>query len=132
MTPRYRGDVLLLVSSAFAAIAPKCPLCLFALMGATGAAGTAAAAWMPALLVASLALTVWAMWLRSRVERRMAPVAIALLLALTVLAGKFLFASAAVIYLGAAALFVLAVANLVRQRMRRRALRTAYGGDARA
>src|SRR5688572_20344726 len=124
MPPRYRGDMLLLVSSAFAAIAPKCPLCLFALMGATGAAGTAAAAWMPALLVASLLLTVWAMWMRSRVERRLAPAAIALVLALAILAGKFIFASAAVVYLGAAALFVLAVANFVRQRMGRRVLLT--------
>jgi hypothetical protein len=111
--------MLLLVSSAFAAIAPKCPLCLFALMGATGAAGTAAAVWMPALLVASLLVSVWAMWLRSRAERRVAPAAIALGLALAILAGRFLFASAATVYLGAAALFVLAIANLVRQRMRR-------------
>ncbi len=116
--------MLLLVSSAFAAIAPKCPLCLFALMGATGAAGTAAAVWMPALLVASLLLSVWAMWLRSRAERRVAPAAVALVLALAILAGRFLFASAAVVYLGAASLFVLAVASFVRQKLRQRVLLT--------
>jgi FtsH-binding integral membrane protein len=119
-----RGDMLLLVSSAFAAVAPKCPLCLFALMGATGAAGTAAAVWMPALMVASLLLAVGAMWMRSRAERRIAPAAIALVLALAILAGKFLFASAAVVYAGAAALFVLAIANFARQRMQRRTLVT--------
>ena len=113
-----RGDMLpLVVSSAFVALVPKCPLCLFALLGATGAAGTAAAAWIPGVMVALLLGSVGAVWMRCRGEGKYGPAVIAAALAVVILAGRFLFASAAVVYSGAAALFVVAIANYLIERI---------------
>lgn len=112
-----RGDVLLLVSSALTALLPKCPLCVFALLGATGAAGTAAAVWMPAVMTLSLLLAVGGVWLRARGQQRVTPAVIAMAVALVILAGRFVFDSDAVVYTGAAALFLLAIADFATERM---------------
>ena len=94
---------------------PKCPLCLFALLGATGAAGAAAAAWMPAVMIGSLVLSVAALGVRARIERRYGTVAIAAVLAAVILAGRFLYDSKPVVFSGAAALFALAVLTTLRR-----------------
>ena len=116
--PSKRGELLLLVSTAFAAITPKCPLCLFALLGATGAAGTAAAVWIPVVMIASLLLSVIALALRAHRERRYAPAVIGAVVAVVVLAGKFVFESTAIVYTGAAALFIVAIANFALEKIR--------------
>jgi hypothetical protein len=116
--PAKRVDALLLVSSVAAAFTPKCPLCVFALLGATGAVGAAAAAWMPAVMVASLLLSVAAVCLRARVEQRYAPAGGAVIAAIAMLAGKFVFRSTTLVLTGAAALFCVAVANFAIERIR--------------
>jgi hypothetical protein len=73
---------------------------------------------MPAVMVTSLLLSVGAVWMRSRGEGRHAPAVIALLVAVAILAGKFIFESTAVVYAGAAALFVVAIANFAIERIR--------------
>ena len=113
-----RGETLLLVCSAVAALTPKCPLCLFALLGATGAVGAAAAVWMPAVMVGSLMLSIAAVCVRSRMERRYAPAVTAVIVGIAILAGKFVFQSTAVVFTGAAALFGVAVVNFVIERFR--------------
>jgi hypothetical protein len=118
MSPTRRRDALLLLWPAVAALTPKCPLCLFAILGATGAAGAALAAWMPLLLVGSLLVSVSAVCIRSHVERRYGPAVFAVLAAVAVAAGKFLFQSTAVVYAGAAALFAAAVFNFTLERLR--------------
>lgn len=115
---RTRSETLLLLWSAAAALMPKCPLCLFAILGATGAAGAASAAWMPVVMIASLLLSVVAVYLRSRMERRYRPAILAFLVAVTIVVGKFVFESTAAVYAGAAALFGIAVYNFVRERFR--------------
>jgi hypothetical protein len=117
-TPSKRGELLLLVSTAVAAITPKCPLCLFALLGATGAAGTAAAVWIPIAMIVSLLLSVIALALRARKEGRYAPAIIAAAIALVIVAGRFVFDSPAIVYLGATALFIVAIANYAMEKIR--------------
>lgn len=112
------GHTALLVCSAFAAFTPKCPLCLFALLGATGAAGVAAAAWMPAVMVGSVLLSVAAVCIRAWIERRYGMAAAAIGLALVILAGRFLLQSTAIVYSGAAALFCVSVINYLIERLR--------------
>jgi len=99
------------------ALTPKCPLCLFAILGATGAAG-AAAAWMPAVMIASLAVSVGALFLRARMEHRYGPAVLALIAAVTIMVGRFVFQSSAAVYAGAAALFLVAVFQIAREGIR--------------
>jgi uncharacterized membrane protein len=113
-----RGEALLLVCSAAAALTPKCPLCLFALLGATGAAGAAAATWMPRLLVASLLHSVVAVCMRAQRERRYGAAIVAVLVAIAMLTGRFVFHSTAVVVTGAAALFAIAVVHFATERIR--------------
>ena len=116
--PNRRGDTALLVCSAAAGLTPKCPLCYFALLGATGAAGTAAAAWMPIIMIGSLLLSVAALGVRARIERRYGAVMAAAVLAVVILAGRFLFHSTPIVFSGAAALFGVAVLNILIERPR--------------
>lgn len=116
--PTKRGEALLLVWSALAALMPKCPLCIFALLGASGAAGAAAAAWMPVVLVGSLTISVAAVCIRSRMERRYGPAVFALVVAIAIVVGKFVYHSTAVVYAGAAALFGIAILNYALERLR--------------
>lgn len=121
MTGNRRRETLLLLWSAVAALTPKCPLCLFALLGATGAAGAAGAtfaAWMPVVMIVSLLVSVTAVCIRSRMERRYGPAVFAVLVAITIVVGKLVFESTAVVYAGAAALFAAAVFNLTLERLR--------------
>jgi hypothetical protein len=113
-----RGESLLLVGSAAMALTPKCPLCFAALLGAGGAAGTAAAAWMPAVMVVSLTISVAAISIRSHMERRYGAAAVALIAAAAILAGKFVVQSTGVVYVGAAALFAAAISHFALERIR--------------
>lgn len=100
------------------ALAPKCPLCLAALLGASGAAGAAATAWMPAVMVVSLVISVAAIFIRSHLERRYGAAAVALIAAATILTGKFVVHSTPVVYVGAAALFAAAISHFALERIR--------------
>jgi hypothetical protein len=113
-----RSETLLLLWTAVTALTPKCPLCLFALLGATGAAGAASAAWMPVILIVSLLISVTAVGIRARMERRYGPAIFAVIVAITIVVGKFVFQSTAVVYAGAAALFAVAVFNFTLARFR--------------
>jgi hypothetical protein len=95
---------------------PKCPLCLLALLGATGAAGVAASA--PPIVIASLLISVGALLIRARLERRYGPAVVALIVAVTIALGRFVFQSTALVYAGAAALFGVAVFNFAVERVR--------------
>ncbi|HEX3583144.1 MAG TPA: hypothetical protein VH087_15350 [Thermoanaerobaculia bacterium] len=113
-----RRESLLLAGSAAAALTPKCPLCFFALLGASGAAGAVAAAWMPVVMVVSLVISVAAVSIRSHMEHRYGPAVVALMAALAIAAGKFVMHSAAVVYGGAAALFIAACFHFALERIR--------------
>lgn len=113
-----KRETLLLVGSAVAALTPKCPLCLFAMIGVSGALGAAAAAWLPAIMVASLVISVAAVFIRSHMERRYGPAAVALTAASAVVAGKFVLHSTAVVYGGAAALLIAASFHFALERIR--------------
>jgi hypothetical protein len=116
--PPKRGETLLFLWTASTALMPKCPLCLYALLGATGAAGAAYAAWMPVVLIVSLLVSVGALWIRSRMERRYGPAIVASIVAITIVVGKFVFQSTTIVYAGAAALFAVAVFNFTIERLR--------------
>ncbi len=113
-----RGETLLLACSAATALAPKCPLCYLAILGVTGAAGAALAAWIPLLLIASLLLSVTAVSMRARLERRYAPAVVAMAGAFTIVVGKFVFHSTAGVYAGAAVLFGAAMFDFAFERIR--------------
>jgi|GEM_PF-3139499 len=117
MPPR-RGATLLLVWPAVLALTPKCPLCFFMILGASGAAGAAAAAWMPAAMIVSLAVSVIAVFFRSRMERRYGPAVVALIAAVTIVTGKFVIQSNAAVYVGAAALFIAAIFHFALEKIR--------------
>lgn len=116
--PRTHGNTALLVCSAAAALTPKCPICVFALLGATGAAGTAAAAWMPSVMFASLLLSVAGLCVRARLQRRYGAAVAAVLVAIVIVIGRFVFQSTAIVFSGAAALFAIAALNFVFERIR--------------
>jgi hypothetical protein len=116
--PARRGTTLFLVWPAILALTPKCPLCFFMILGASGAAGAAAAAWMPAAMVVSLVISVAAVFLRSRLERRYGPAVVALIAAVTIVTGKFVIQSTAAVYAGAAALFIAAIFHFAVERIR--------------
>jgi FtsH-binding integral membrane protein len=116
--PARRGTTLFLVWPAILALTPKCPLCFFMILGASGAAGAAAAAWMPAAMIVSLAVSVIAVFLRSRMERRYGPAVVALIAAVTIVTGKFVIQSSAAVYAGAAALFIAAIFHFALEKIR--------------
>src|SRR6185436_191812 len=108
---------LFLLWSALVALTPNCPFCFFVVIGASGAVGAAAAAWMPAVMIVSLAISVAAVFARSRMERRYGAAIFAVLAAIAIVVGKFVIQSSAVVY-GGAALFVAAVFQFAMERIR--------------
>ncbi|HEV7425783.1 MAG TPA: hypothetical protein VGQ46_05410 [Thermoanaerobaculia bacterium] len=116
--PVRRGANLLLVWPAILALTPKCPLCLLAFVGVTGALGAASAAWMPVVMIASVVISVAAVCIRSRMERRYGPAVFALIAAVTIVTGKFVIQSTAAVYAGAAALFIAAIFHYALERIR--------------
>lgn len=113
-----KRETLLLVGSAAAALTPKCPLCFFAMIGASGAVGAAATAWLPAIMVVSLVVSVSAVFIRSHMERRYGPAVVALAAASAIAAGKFVMHSTAVVYGGAAALLIAATFHFALEKIR--------------
>jgi hypothetical protein len=116
--PMRRSATLFLVWPAILALTPKCPLCLLAFVGVTGAVGAASAAWMPAVMIASVLISVAAVCIRSRMQRRYGPAIVALMAGAAIVAGKFVIQSSAAVYAGAAALFIAAIFHYALERIR--------------
>ena len=103
----HRRTILLTISSALLAVAPKCPVCFLAYFGVFGvAASTASAyrAWLPPLTGIWLAVTVAALAFQRRGRRRYGPALLGFVAALVLLSGKFILKNEVLIAAGIVAL----------------------------
>ncbi len=73
---------------------------------------------MPAVMVGSLLISVTAVSIRAHMERRYGPAIVALIAAVTIVLGRFVFHSTAVVYVGAATLFGAAIFHFAMERIR--------------
>lgn len=104
---KHRRTILMTISSALLAIAPKCPICFLAYFGTFGVATTSASAyriWLPPLTVIWLTLTVVVLALQRGGQRRYGPALLGVVAGLAVFAGKFVINDQALFYGGIAAL----------------------------
>lgn len=102
-----RRNRLMGLSSILLAVAPKCPICFLAYFGIFGVATTTASAyrfWLPPLTAMWLALTVAMLAMKRNGERRYTIVAVGLISALAVFAGKFIVDDTRLVYGGIAVL----------------------------
>lgn len=109
---KHRRMMLMTISSALLAIAPKCPICFLAYFGIFGVATTSASAyriWLPPLTVIWLTLTVVVLALQRGGRRRYGPALLGVVAGLAVFAGKFVINDQALFYGGIAALIGAAV-----------------------
>lgn len=100
------------VGSALLAVAPKCPICFLAYFGVFGVATTSAAAyrvWLPPATAMWLALTVGMLAIQKNGPRRYGPVALAIVAAVSIYGGKFIFSDEALVYGGMTALIAAVV-----------------------
>lgn len=107
-----RRTVLLTISSALFAFAPKCPICFLAYFGVFGVATASASvyrAWLPPITAVWLALIIAMLAFQRRGKRRYGPAIMGFIAALLLLVGKFVVDSQAmtlagiIAFLGAAA-----------------------------
>jgi hypothetical protein len=95
------------VSSILLAVAPKCPVCFFAYFGIFGVATASVSAyraWLPAVTIIWLALTVATLALPRRGPRRYGPALLGFAAALMLFGGKFVLDNQVLIGAGLAAL----------------------------
>jgi hypothetical protein len=115
---KQRRPALMAVSSALLAIAPKCPICFLAYFGIFGVATASASvyrSWLPPLTAVWLALTVGALFFKSRGQHRYGPGLLGIVAGLAVFVGRYIFDYPALIF-GGIALLVLAVVWRTRPR----------------
>lgn len=91
MRQRQR-TILMTISAALFAVAPKCPICFLAYFGIFGVATASASAyraWLPPITAFWLALTIAMLAFQRRGKPRYGPAALGLVAALLLMIGKF-------------------------------------------
>jgi hypothetical protein len=109
---RDRRTVLMTISAALFAFAPKCPICFLAYFGIFGVATASASAyrtWLPAITGFWLALAIAMLAIQRRGKRRLGPALMGFVAALLLLIGKFVLDSQVMIFAGIIALLAAAV-----------------------
>lgn len=107
-----RRTMLMTISSALFAIAPKCPICFLAYLGIFGVATSSASAyraWLPLITALWLALTIAMLAFQRRGKRRYGPAVMGFFAALLLVIGKFVVDSQFMIFAGIIALLGAAV-----------------------
>lgn len=116
---KHQRTTVLTISSVLLALAPKCPFCFLAYFGIVGVATASASAyraWLPPITAVWLLLTVATLALRTGGQRRFGPIALGLIAAFAVFAGKFIVSSQPMIYGGIAVLVGAALLSSWHQR----------------
>jgi len=109
---KHRRTTLLTVTSAFLALAPKCPVCFlayFGIFGVTAASASAYRSWLPPLTAISLSVTVGTLALGAGRKGRVGPIALGIIGAAGVFAGRFIANSRTMLF-GGLLILVAAVA----------------------
>ena len=103
---KHRRMMLMTISSALLAIAPKCPICFLGYFGIFGVATSASVyrIWLTPLTVIWLTLTVGMLAVQRGSQRRYGPALLGVFAGLAVFAGKFVVDDQALFYGGILAL----------------------------
>lgn len=109
---KHRRTTLLTFTSVLVALAPKCPVCFlayFGIFGVTAASASAYRSWLPPITAISLSVTVGTLALAASRKGRFGPIALGLVGASGVFAGRFIVNSRTMLF-GSLLVLVAAVA----------------------
>lgn len=109
---KHQRTTLLTVASVLVALAPKCPVCFlayFGIFGVTAASASAYRSWLPPLTAISLSVTVGTLALGASRKGRFGPIALGIIGATGVFAGRFIVDSRIMLF-GSLLLLLAAVA----------------------